>query len=47
MKTSVLVLFLTISVGALAQTKLYVHPDADNYVANTTTIAVLPLKTEN
>ena len=31
---------------SLAQTKLYVHPDADSYVANTKTIAVLPLKVQ-
>jgi len=29
-----------------SQTKLYVHPDADTYVENTTTIAILPLKVQ-
>ena len=29
-----------------SQTKLYVHPDADSYVANTKTIAILPLKVQ-
>lgn len=29
-----------------AQTKLYVHPDADTYVTNTKTIAILPLKVQ-
>ena len=29
-----------------AQTKLYVHPDADTYVANTKTIAILPLNVQ-
>ena len=29
-----------------SQTKLYVHPDADTYVANTKTIAILPLKVQ-
>ncbi len=28
---------------AFGQTKLYVHPDADNYAAKTKTIAILPL----
>jgi len=28
----------------ISQTKLYVHPNADTYVANTKTIAILPLK---
>ena len=29
-----------------AQTKLYVHPDADTYVSKTKTIAILPLKVQ-
>jgi len=29
-----------------SQTKLYVHPDADTYVTNTKTIAILPLKVQ-
>jgi hypothetical protein len=29
-----------------AQTKLYVHPDGDNYAANTKTMAILPLDTQ-
>jgi len=30
----------------LSQTDLYVHPNADTYVANTKTIAILPLKVQ-
>lgn len=40
-----IVLFLTISYS-FSQTKLYVHPDGDNYASNTKTIAVLPLKVQ-
>ena len=29
-----------------AQTKLYVHPDGDNYASNTKTMAILPLDTQ-
>lgn len=29
-----------------SQTKLYVHPDADTYVENTKTVAILPLKVQ-
>ena len=38
--------FLFIGTTLMAQTKLYVHPDADTYVAETNMIAILPLKTE-
>tara|TARA_R110002074_G_scaffold18908_3_gene60811 strand:- start:12183 stop:12824 length:642 start_codon:yes stop_codon:yes gene_type:complete len=38
-------LFLFVS-SIYAQTKLYVHPDADSYVENTKTIAILPLKVQ-
>ena len=31
---------------SFSQTKLYVHPDADDYVANTKTIAILPLRVQ-
>jgi len=46
MKNQVLLFLLAFSTGLIAQTKLYVHPDAESYVSKTTTIAVLPLKTE-
>ena len=36
-------LFATYSIS---QTKLYVHPDGDNYALNTETIAILPLRTQ-
>jgi len=36
-------LILFIGAMAFGQTKLYVHPDADNYAAKTKTIAILPL----
>jgi hypothetical protein len=35
-----------ITTVSFSQTKLYVHPDADTYVANTKTIAILPLKVQ-
>ncbi|WP_299666238.1 hypothetical protein [uncultured Polaribacter sp.] len=37
------VIFITVT---NAQTKLYVHPDAKTYVANTKTIAILPLNVQ-
>lgn len=38
---TVLLTFFTIS-SVFSQTKLYVHPDADNYVAKTESVAILP-----
>jgi hypothetical protein len=38
-------LFLITSITVFSQTKLYVNPEAEEYVANTVTIAVLPLDT--
>ena len=44
MKKFIFILF--ISFYSFSQTKLYVHPDGDNYAANTETIALLPLKVQ-
>ena len=41
-KLFTLVLLICIAPG-FAQTKLYVHPDADSYVARTKSLAILPL----
>jgi len=41
-----LLLFVLFGFFSNAQTKLYVHPDGDNYAANTKTIALLPLKVQ-
>ncbi len=41
-----LLIFLLISTYSISQTKLYVHPDGDNYASNTQTIALLPLKVQ-
>ncbi|WP_111707051.1 hypothetical protein [Lutibacter citreus] len=46
MKKILFLVSLFISVASFSQTKLYVHPDADTYVANTKTIAILPLKVQ-
>ncbi len=46
MKKSILIFTLFFTTAMLAQTKLYVHPDADTYVANTKTIAILPMKVQ-
>ncbi|MFD2517052.1 hypothetical protein [Salinimicrobium flavum] len=46
MKTFVFVLSFLFTTAAFSQTKLYVHPDADEYVENTTTIAILPLRVQ-
>ena len=43
--TLLLILILT-SFVSYSQTKLYIHPDADTYVANTKIIAILPLKVQ-
>ncbi len=41
-----LVSIFLINITLYSQTKLYVHPDADSYVAATKTIAILPLKVQ-
>lgn len=46
MKIFLIVSILFIGFSSAAQTKLYVHPDADTYVAETNMIAILPLRTE-
>lgn len=46
MKKVLLILTLTFTTFSFSQTKLYVHPNADTYVANTKTIAILPLKVQ-
>ena len=40
------ILLLIIGGYINAQTKLYVHPDGDNYSNNTSAIAILPLKVQ-
>lgn len=43
MKKFILTLFLSLTATiSFSQTKLYVHPDADSYVANTKSMAILP-----
>ena len=46
MKKFLLILTITFTTLTFSQTKLYVHPDADTYVANTKTIAILPMKVQ-
>lgn len=46
MKKILLILTLTFTTFSFSQTKLYVHPDAKDYVANTKTIAILPLRVQ-
>jgi len=46
MKHIITTIILLISFSINSQTKLYVHPDGDNYAANTETIALLPLKVQ-
>lgn len=46
MKKSLFILSFLLTSVLFSQTKLYVHPDADNYVANTKTIAILPMKVQ-
>jgi hypothetical protein len=46
MKKFLLILTITFTTLSFSQTKLYVHPDADTYVANTKTIAILPMKVQ-
>lgn len=46
-KITLIVLFIALAhASASSQTKLYVHPDADNYASSTETIAILPLRTQ-
>ena len=43
------IIFTLLFIGCLnlnSQTKLYVHPDGDNYASNTEKIAILPLKVQ-
>ena len=46
MKKFLLILTITFTTLSFTQTKLYVHPDADTYVANTKMIAMLPMKVQ-
>lgn len=46
MKKTLFILSFLFTTALFAQTKLYVHPDADSYVENTKTIAILPLKVQ-
>jgi len=46
MKRIIITLMLFVSAVTFSQTKLYVHPNAKEYVANTKTIAILPLKVQ-
>ena len=46
MKQIIYILIFVFSANIYSQTKLYVHPDGDNYAANTETIALLPLKVQ-
>ena len=42
----IILLFLLTSFFSYSQTKLYIHKDADKYVENTETIAILPLNVQ-
>ena len=47
MRKIIFIAFLLISYStSFSQTKLYVHPDGENYAANTKSIALLPLKVQ-
>ena len=47
MKKSICTLLLLfVCVNVFSQTKLFVHPDGDNYAANTATIALIPLNVQ-
>lgn len=46
MKKTLAILSLLLTSALYSQTKLYVHPDADTYVQNTKTIAILPMKVQ-
>ena len=43
MKNLIITVLFFVSISSNAQTKLYVHPDADSYVETTKSIAILPL----
>ena len=45
-KLILLFLLLLIPIISSSQTKLYVHPNADTYAANTKSIAILPLRVQ-
>ena len=42
----IIIIFLLTSFFSYSQTKLYIHKDADKYVENTETIAILPLNVQ-
>ena len=44
----ILLLLVTVlaTLTSYSQTKLYVHPDGENYAANTETLAILPLRVQ-
>jgi hypothetical protein len=46
MKKIIVILTLLVTTISFSQTKLYVHEDAKDYVANTKTIAILPLRVQ-
>lgn len=46
MKRVLLVFCFLFTTAIFAQTKLYVHPDADTYVSETKTMAILPMKVQ-
>ena len=46
MKKLFILISLFFIVDSYAQTKLFVHPDGDNYAVNTKTIALLPLNVQ-
>jgi hypothetical protein len=46
MKKITIILTFLIATASFSQTKLYVHSDADTYVSNTKTIAILPLRVQ-
>ena len=41
-----LLVTLLLTLTSHSQTKLYIHPDGENYAANTETLAILPLKVQ-
>ena len=45
-KLFILLVTVLVTLTSYSQTKLYVHPDGENYAANTETLAVLPLKVQ-
>jgi len=46
MKNFLTSILIIVTFFSYSQTKLYVHPDGDNYAANTETIALLPLRVQ-